>query len=84
MEERLTPTGGSAIAHPSGSFTPDQDGWFDVPREVGLELLSFRQPNGERFYTPDEVNEQVRLGSLQDEDESQKKVPRGRKGAEDS
>lgn len=63
LEERLTPTGATSISHPSGQFQADDDGWFEVPADVASELLGRRHPGGERFYTPAEVNEEVRLGS---------------------
>ena len=44
------------------TYAPDDDGWVEVPEELGARLRQFRFPGGERFCTPTEVNEEVRLG----------------------
>lgn len=64
FEDRLLPTEATHINHGGQEFTADEDGWFDVPHDVGQWLLSFRAQNGEQFYTPDQVDEQVRLGMV--------------------
>jgi hypothetical protein len=57
----LVPSGNTSISHGGKSFAPDDSGWVEVPHEVGVHLCSFRH-NGSGFYTPAEVDEQVRLG----------------------
>lgn len=79
LEERLIASGATSISHASGNYKADGAGWFEVPADVGAELLrvSARDPQTgavSRFYTPAEVNEQVRLGAAQDDAES--KPPR--------
>lgn len=79
LEERLISTGATAISHAGQEYRADPDGWFEVPHEVGIALLNFRHPGGERFYTPAEVDEQVRLGAA-DADEALDETPRRRPG----
>lgn len=64
QEERLYPTGAVSLSHGGVAFDADEDGWFDVPAEVAEDMLKFRHPGGEKFYTPADVDEQVRLGAL--------------------
>ena len=64
FEVRLVPAGGSGIKHKGTFFEADDDGWTDVPDEVGNFLRKFRGPKGEKFYTPDEVGEEVAVGRI--------------------
>ena len=81
FETRLLPTGGTSLSHGGKTYEADPSGWFDVPPEVGTALLRFRAPNGERFYTPPDVDEQVRLGAMTDELPEPAPVPRVRRAA---
>lgn len=69
FEDRLIATGGVQIGHGGKTIDADEEGWFEVDHETGTHLLSFRSPDGSRFYTPEQVDEQVRLGALHDDDE---------------
>jgi len=62
FEDRLIPAGGGSIEHEGVKYEADEDGWVDVPQDLGVHLRSFRAPGGERWYAPEEVDEQVRLG----------------------
>lgn len=42
---------------------PDENGWIEVPHEVGQQLCGFRQA-GSGFYTPAEIDDTVRLGQF--------------------
>lgn len=53
-------TGEDATAH------PDENGWLDVPHEIGTQLCSHRQ-SGSGFYTPEEIGDEVRLGTFEGE-----------------
>ena len=65
--QRLMPSGAESMSHGGETYTADENGWFDVPHEVGTELCQFRQ-NGSGFRTPAEVMDQVRLGAMDDAD----------------
>ena len=67
FEDRLIPTGCHSVSHEGVTYSADEDDWFEFPPEVGTELLKYRHPGGEKFYSPADVDEQVRLGAL-DED----------------
>ncbi len=58
----LVAAGSGPISDGGSTFEPDADGWIEVPEDVGGRLHRFRFPGGERFCTPHEVNEEVRLG----------------------
>lgn len=45
--------------------TPVQDGWFDIPDDVAARLCAAHTPDG--WYTPAEVDEEVRLGRVEPE-----------------
>lgn len=45
---------------------PDKNGWLDVPHEVGEELRKFRN-QGSGFYSPEEIDDSVRLGAFEGE-----------------
>lgn len=47
--EKLVDAGATAISHPLGNFTVDDDGFFDVPPEVAADLISRQHPGGFRF-----------------------------------
>lgn len=64
FETRFSPTG----AHSHAGFDAADDGWIEVPQEVGLEAIKFRSPDGARFFTPDQVEEEVAVGRLNQED----------------
>jgi hypothetical protein len=68
FEDRLIDCGGSELSGPDGvHYFADEDGWFDVPSEVADHLLKMRHPNGERFYRPEDVDVEVRLGRMDPE-----------------
>lgn len=64
---RLTDSGNSSLSHQGVNYEPDENGWFEVPLEVGTELCKFRV-KGSGFYTPGEVVDQVRLGAMENAD----------------
>lgn len=68
FETRLNPSGGSGLSHEGGKYEADEDGWIEVPEEVGQALTKFRGQKGEKFYTPDEVNEEVVAGRIKEDD----------------
>ena len=70
FEDRLIPTGGTQISHGGKIYDADEEGWFDLPFDAANHLASFRSPNGEKFYSPEQVDEQVRIGALKDEEEA--------------
>lgn len=78
FEERIYPTGCSGISDNGVEYTADEDGWIDVPHDVGQRLVSFRHPGGERFYQPHEVDEQVRLGALDENEGHRPDAPKRR------
>lgn len=67
IEERLITTGCNGVSHGGVFFEADSDGWIDIEREAALHLMSFRGTGGEKFYTPEQVDEQVRLGAVDSE-----------------
>jgi len=69
FEDRLIPAGATSISHEGKTISSDSDGWFEVDAELGKRLLAIHNPGGERFHTPEDVDERVRLGEIQDEDE---------------
>jgi hypothetical protein len=69
-------TGKSVKAH------PDDQGWVDVPFEVGTQLCRFRN-QGSGFYTPEEIDENVRLGSAERPARPERRpAPKGGRSAE--
>jgi hypothetical protein len=50
-------SGEEVVAH------PDSNGWIEVPHEVGVVLCRFRN-RGSGFYTPDDIDDSVRLGQF--------------------
>jgi len=64
FETRFIPTGASSTSHGGANYEADADGWIEVPAEAGELLTNFRGPKGERFFTPEEVNEEVGLGRV--------------------
>jgi hypothetical protein len=65
---RLTESGNTSLSHDGTEYEPDENGWINVPHEVGLDLIKFRD-KGSGFYTPGDVVDQVRLGALEDADQ---------------
>lgn len=65
----LTASGNSELAYTDPNTgdevtaTPDEQGWLEVPHEVGVAICRHRQ-NGSGFYTPAEIDESVRLGHM--------------------
>jgi hypothetical protein len=59
----------------------DAEGWIEVPEEVGTEALKYRCGKGERFYTPDQVDEEVVAGRIKpdESDVPATKAPTGPK-----
>jgi hypothetical protein len=78
-EERLIPTGASAISHAGKTYKADGDGWFSVPMDVAKHMLSFRTPGSARFLTDADVGEHVRVGAASAED--QLPEPKAKKSA---
>lgn len=58
----LVQSGSSAISGVDAE--PDEQGWLNVPHEVGVALCRFRD-NGSGFYTEGEIDEQVRLNAVE-------------------
>ncbi len=77
FEERLIPTHAGSLSDNGKTITADVDGWFEVDHELSQRLLKIRHPGGERFYTPDQVDEQVRLGLAQSDEGD--KLPKAKK-----
>lgn len=75
---RLSDSGNSGLSHGGINYEPDDNGWFDVPHDVGLDLCKFRA-NGSGFYEAGEVVDQVRLGALEESD--QPAPPKSRRSA---
>lgn len=59
FSERLEHSGAQVISHAGEEFTADVDGWFDLPEHVVQYLHNF--PG---WRSPDEVDEEVRVGRL--------------------
>lgn len=64
FETRLNPTGCHGISHGGVEYQGDEDGWFEVPDDVGQYLKGFRGQQGETFYTPAEVDEEIVAGRI--------------------
>ena len=65
-ETRMYPTH-TAVTDPSGEDYPiDAEGYSEVPEDVGNMLHKSRGGKGERWYTPQEVFEEVSLGRLEE------------------
>ena len=64
FETRLNPTNCHTVNHEGEEYEADGDGWLEVPFEAGEALRSFRGPRGEKFYTPEEVDEEVVAGRI--------------------
>lgn len=75
VETRFYAGGAHAIAHSSGTYEADDEGWIEVPPEVAAEIRKSRGPGGERWYAPEEVLEEVGLGRIE---ESRPSVPTAR------
>jgi hypothetical protein len=62
---RLLPSGNTSYTYSVNGRTvsvePDENGWLEVPEEVGREACRYRQ-NGSGFYTPGEVAQLTQLG----------------------
>jgi len=69
FETRLRPTGAHGVSHQNIQYDADESGWFEVPDEVAVELKTFRGPKGERYFDPNDVEEEVAMGRLADSDE---------------
>lgn len=69
FETRLRPTGAHGTSHGGVQYDADETGWFEVPDEVGDALKRFRGPKGERFFDPNDIEEEVAMGRLADSDE---------------
>jgi hypothetical protein len=67
FEDRMFDAGCTGLTFEGAVYEADEDGWFDVPPEVAEHYLRHRHPGGEKFYSPEEVDEQVRLGSMAEE-----------------
>lgn len=83
MEERLIPTGNTALSHDGKRYTCDAKGWTEVPHEVGETLRNFHGQRGERFMTPEEVGEHISFGVI-DTDEMPDAPPKSRAAAKAS
>lgn len=65
----LRPSGASELVYRDATGArvvakPVQDGWFDVPSDFGIQMCKAHTPDG--WYTPAEVDEEVRLGRIED------------------
>ncbi len=78
FEERLVASGASGVSHGGKNYAADEDGWIDLPDEVGETVLRVRFPKGERFFTPHEVNEEVMAGRISDGDATPQRRGPGR------
>lgn len=69
-EERMRPVPVPSITHGGVTYERDASGWIDVPLPVYNELkrVHHARPDGgfTRFATPGEVDEQTRLGMVDD------------------
>lgn len=61
--------GVGSLSHGGVKYEPDENGWFDVPHEVGValagdgfQLAKRTSADGVAFYTEAEVGEEFRLG----------------------
>lgn len=66
LEERLFAAGTTSLVDGGSTYQADDDGWIEVPDDLGARLVAFRFPGGERWHTPWEVDEQVRMGAMAD------------------
>ncbi len=66
-EAHMVPAGGTTIEWEGKTYYADDDGWFDVPVELGEFLRKGAYPGGERFLTRFEAREQQRIGFLADD-----------------
>jgi hypothetical protein len=64
FETRLNPTHCHTVNHGSEEYEADDDGWIELPSDAGEALRRFRGPRGEKFYTPEEVDEEVVAGRI--------------------
>ena len=62
------------------TVSPDRNGWLDVPHEVGIEVCRFRN-KGSGFYTPEEIDDTVRLGQFEGDAPPADKQPAARSSA---
>ncbi len=68
---RLQASGNSALSYVDEAgerveAKPNRGGWFEVPHEVGTALCKIRT-GGSGFRSPGEVEEELRLGLVDDE-----------------
>lgn len=75
---KLAASGTTSLSHDGVTYEPDENGWFDVPHEVGVELCKFRV-SGSGFFQPHEVADAVRLGSLDEPDVPAEQKPKAEK-----
>ena len=65
FETRLRPSGAESHGGVDGvEYFADADGWIEVPAEVGTEAVKYRFPDGARFYTPEQVDEEAAAGRI--------------------
>lgn len=83
-ETRMFPAKAGSISHGGITYLPREDGWIEVPYDVALELLTKRHHDPSdrrgsafsRFCTPEEVDEQVRLGMAENVQMPQEATPK--------
>lgn len=56
-EERLLDAGATSISAGDRTYQANERGYFDIPRDAALPLLSLHFPGGERFATAAELGE---------------------------
>jgi hypothetical protein len=77
IETRFHPTGAHEIVDGSTVYTADEKGWLEVPDALGQRLRGFRGGRGEKYFTPEEVNEEVAIGAIAEDDEDVPAEPAG-------
>jgi hypothetical protein len=80
FETRLNSNNNHSYVHDNVEYLADDEGWIEVPDEVGVLAKRFRGTRGERYFTPDEVDEEVVAGRIKPEEveepvEKPRKVP---------
>ena len=64
---RLVASGATAHSAAGTTFEADEDGWFDVPEDVGRAMCAVRTNGRSGFYAEGAVEEHRRIGDLEDE-----------------
>jgi hypothetical protein len=80
FEDRMIATGATAIVHEGVQYDADEDGWIEVPEAVGAHMQQFRSPEGAKWYTPTQIDEEYRVGRVQGEPDDMPSANRRAKG----